>query len=119
MATRANPLYCATKIHGGNVVPAYQLERFKPHRHRVLELYKKSLRQLELHWGVRTIHGSSTVPYHMIAYEGALIRARFEQNKHVKSLGKATELLKGESNDFERQAFSHFFLKNKVVDDTD
>ena len=55
----------------------------------------------------------------MIAYEGALIRARFEQNKHVKSLGKATELLKGESNDFERQAFSHFFLKNKVVDDTD
>merc|ERR1712113_1002684 len=75
MGTKGTLQYCASKISGGNMVPGSQLERFKPHRHRVLNLYKQSLRQ-------------------MVAFESTLIRQRFEANKHVKNLGKATELLK-------------------------
>ena len=95
MATKGTLQYCASKISGGNMVPGSQLERFKPHRHRVLNLYKQSLRQMDAFWGTRSPGQMANVPYHLVAYESTLIRQRFEANKHVKNLGKATELLKG------------------------
>merc|ERR1711935_849861 len=85
MATKGNLAYCASKLSGGNMVPGNHLERFKPYRHRVLNLYKQSLRQMDR---------MCNVPYHQMALEMTLLRARFEENKHIKSLAKATELLK-------------------------
>ena len=96
MAGRGAQLYCATKVHGGGIVSGFQLERFKPHRHRVLNLYKRALGLIEFQWGSSFALNTATPAYHMIPYEQALLRARFENNKHITNLGKATELLKGQ-----------------------
>merc|ERR1712002_351513 len=93
MATKSFLKYSQTQVHGGNIIPGYQLARFKPHRHRVLNLYKKAWRSLEKNW----IGKQDEFPVknmHDFCYERTLLRARFEENKHVTNLAKATELLK-------------------------
>ena len=82
------------QIIGHQFVPAYQVARFLPHRHRVLKLYKKAWRSISAH----NVDAYVMRPYlstHIMCFEHAVLRARFDENKHVTSLAKATELLKG------------------------
>ena len=115
MATKGNLAYCASKLSGGNMVPGNHLERFKPHRHRVLNLYKQSLRQMDRMWGSYSPGGMCNVPYHQMALEMTLLRARFEENKHIKSLAKATELLKGECLVFGLNGLTTFHRRRRRI----
>jgi NADH dehydrogenase (ubiquinone) 1 beta subcomplex subunit 9 len=93
MATKATLQYGGQLI-GHNFHPAYQLYRFTPHRHRVLNLYKKCWRTLKAHdtdQSTMTMFGVDAT----YCFERTVMRARFDENKHVTSLAKATELLKG------------------------
>ena len=93
MATRGSLKY-GGQVIGHNMVPAYQLYRFKPHRHRVLNLYKKAWRALESHDADAQFYNPFWVD-NSFCFERTVLRARFDENKHVTSLAKATELLKG------------------------
>lgn len=93
MATNG-ALKAGGQIIGHQFVPAYQVARFLPHRHRVLKLYKKAWRSISAH----NVDAYVMRPYlstHIMCFEHAVLRARFDENKHVTSLAKATELLKG------------------------
>ena len=93
MATRASLKY-GTQLIGHNFVPAYQVARFKPHRHRVLDLYKKAYRSLSS-YNMDNHHFQLYKTDYAFCFERTVLRARFDENKHVTSLAKATELLKG------------------------
>ena len=95
MSTKAFLNYSPQRIVGNNFVPAYQLERFKPHRHRVLNLYKNAYRALEVQWKERGWLWVQNKDKYNFCYERTLLRARFDTNKSVTNLAKATELLKG------------------------
>ena len=93
MATRGSLKYGGQLI-GHNFIPSYQVYRFTPHRHRVLNLYKKALRSLASH----DTDQQTQAPFwcdNAYCFERTVMRARFDENKHVTSLAKATELLKG------------------------
>ena len=96
MATRGSLKYGGQLI-GHNFVPSYQVYRFTPHRHRVLNLYKKAYRALESHDVDNGVHNAIFWTDHVFCFERTVMRARFDENKHVTSLAKATELLKGDS----------------------
>ena len=98
MATRGSLKY-GGQVIGHNMVPAYQLYRFKPHRHRVLNLYKKAWRALESHDSDAQFYSPFWVD-NSFCFERTVLRARFDENKHVTSLAKATELLKGQRFNF-------------------
>merc|ERR1712227_496345 len=98
MATRGSLKY-GGQVIGHNMVPAYQLYRFKPHRHRVLNLYKKAWRALESHDSDAQFYSPFWVD-NSFCFERTVLRARFDENKHVTSLAKATELLKDGEEEF-------------------
>jgi len=98
MATNG-ALKAGGQIIGHQFVPAYQVARFLPHRHRVLKLYKKAWRSISAH----NVDAYVMRPYlstHIMCFEHAVLRARFDENKHVTSLAKATELLKDGEEEF-------------------
>ena len=94
MATKSALKYSGTQIQGHGIVPGYQLARFRPHRHRVLNLYKKSLRNIQQDF---MDHKDNTRrnSQHDFRFEAVLLRSQFDANKHITSLAKATQLLKG------------------------
>ena len=94
MATRAAPRYNPSIVQGSGIVPSYNLERFRPHRVRVLNLYKQGIRTINTNWLERGTLYRGPDSWHE-HYERVLLRARFDQNKSITSLAKATELLKG------------------------
>jgi len=98
MATRASLKY-GTQLIGHNFVPAYQVARFKPHRHRVLDLYKKAYRSLSS-YNMDNHHFQLYKTDYAFCFERTVLRARFDENKHVTSLAKATELLKDGEEEF-------------------
>lgn len=99
MATRGSLKYGGQLI-GHNFVPSYQVYRFTPHRHRVLNLYKKAYRALESHDVDNGVHNAIFWTDHVFCFERTVMRARFDENKHVTSLAKATELLKDGEEEF-------------------
>jgi len=93
MASRGTMRH-GTQLLGHNFVPAYQVWRFTPHRHKVLRLYKKAYRALSSY----DTDNCGILPYtdqSSFCFERTILRARFDENKHVTSLARATELLKG------------------------
>ena len=94
MATKAALKYSGTQIQGHGVVPAYQLARFRPHRHRVLNLYKKANRKIQQDF-MDNKDNTRRNSDHDFRFEAVLLRSQFDANKHITSLAKATQLLKG------------------------
>ena len=94
MATKSALKYSGTQIQGHGIVPGYQLARFRPHRHRVLNLYKKAMRLVQKDM-VDTRDNIRRTSDHDFRFEAVLLRSQFDANKHVTSLAKATQLLKG------------------------
>ena len=94
MATKASLKYSGTQIVGHGIVPGYQLARFRPHRHRVLNLYKKALRNIQQDF-FDTKDKIRRNSQHDFRFEAILLRSQFDANKHITSLAKATQLLKG------------------------
>ncbi len=94
MATKSALKYSGTQIQGGGIVSGYQLARFRPHRHRVLNLYKKAQRMLQKDIMDPAMFFQKPNDADL-RFEATLLRAQFDGNKHITSLAKATQLLKG------------------------
>ena len=111
MATKSALKYSGTQIQGHGIVPGYQLARFRPHRHRVLNLYKKAMRLVQKDM-VDTRDNIRRTSDHDFRFEAVLLRSQFDANKHVTSLAKATQLLKGKYSKTCSQKFAVtlFFL---------
>lgn len=108
MATKSALKYSGTQIQGHGIVPGYQLARFRPHRHRVLNLYKKAMRLVQKDM-VDTRDNIRRTSDHDFRFEAVLLRSQFDANKHVTSLAKATQLLKGKTW-FQKFAVKYNFI---------
>ncbi|PSN47288.1 NADH dehydrogenase [ubiquinone] 1 beta subcomplex subunit 9 [Blattella germanica] len=80
------------------------------HTKKVCSLYKRALRNLESWYDRRIrysdVHASQPFPKEVFRYEAVLLRQRFEENRDVKDMRKAKELLHiGEEELFKNQHY--------------